>query len=58
MNFAMVRYLLGWILLCEGALMTLPAAVSALYRETAGWALLGTAALCAALGGLLLRKKP
>ena len=58
MNFAMVRYLLGWILLCEGALMTLPAGGSALYRETAGCSLLRTAALCAALGGLLLRKKP
>ena len=46
MNLSMVVYLLGWILLCEGALLLLPAIVSAIYMESAVWALLGTAALC------------
>ena len=45
MNLSMVVYLLGWILLCEGALLLLPAIVSAIYLESAVWALLGTAAL-------------
>lgn len=58
MNIAMVCYILGWILLCEGALLLLPAAVSAIYLEPAAGALLLTAALCAALGAALRRRKP
>ena len=58
MNLSMVVYLLGWILLCEGALLLLPAIVSAIYLESAVWALLGTAALCGLLGGALVCRKP
>ena len=58
MNLSMVVYLLGWILLCEGALLLLPAVVSAIYVESAVWALLGTAALCGLLGGALVHRKP
>lgn len=58
MNFSMVRYLLGWILLCEGALLLLPAGVSVLYHEDAVFALLATAVLCAALGGALIFRRP
>ena len=58
MNLSMVVYLLGWILLCEGALLLLPAIVSAIYLESAVWALLGTAALCGLLGGALVHRKP
>ena len=58
MNLSMVVYLLGWILLCEGALLLLPAVVSAIYVESAVWALLGTAALCGLLGGALVHWKP
>lgn len=58
MNFAMVRYLLGWILLCEGALLLLPVLVSALYAESAVWALLATAALCGLLGFCMVRRRP
>ena len=58
MNLSMVVYLLGWILLCEGALLLLPAIVSAIYMESAVWALLGTAALCGLLGGALVCRKP
>ena len=58
MNLSMVVYLLGWILLCEGALLLLPAVVSAIYVESAVWALLGAAALCGLPGWLLVRRKP
>ena len=58
MNLSMVVYLLGWILLCEGALLLLPAVVSAIYVESAVWTLLGTAALCGLLGGALVHRKP
>ena len=58
MNLGMIVYVLGWILICEGALLLLPAIVSVIYRETAVWALLGTAALCAVFGLLMVRTKP
>lgn len=58
MNLAMVFYLLGWLLLCEGALLLLPMLVALLYLETAAQAFLLTAALCAGLGLLLVRRKP
>ena len=59
MNYAIVFRLLGYILLCEGGLMCLPALVSAVYSE---WAVLRvfllTIALCCAIGGALTRIKP
>ena len=59
MNSAMIVYILGWILLCEAALLLLPMAVSLLYAESvAAAALGGTAALCAVLGFLLRLRKP
>lgn len=55
MNYAIVFRLLSYILLCESALLMLPAATSAIYGE---WSVLGafliTAALCVVFG-LLLR---
>ena len=54
MNYAIVFRLLGYILLCEGALLLLPAFTSLLYGE---WMVLGiflgTAIVCAAAGFLL-----
>ena len=59
MNYAIVFRLLGYILLCEGGLMCLPALVSVMYGE---WAVLRvflfTIALCCAIGGALTRIKP
>ena len=56
MNYAIVFRLLGDILLCEGALLLLPAVTSAIYGE---WFVLAvflfTACICALLG-LLLRQ--
>ncbi|MGN0707013.1 MAG: TrkH family potassium uptake protein [Faecalibacterium sp.] len=59
MNYAIVFRLLSYILMCEGALMLLPALASALYAEwTVVWVFLFTAALCAVLGGLLHLVRP
>lgn len=58
MNFSMVSYLLGWIVLCEGALLVLPLIVAMLYLESAAQAFLITSALCIAIGLLLVRRKP
>ena len=47
MNYAIVFRLLGYILLCEGALMGLPALVSVIYGEwNILWVFLFTIALC------------
>ena len=54
MNFGMIRYVLGWVLLCESVLLLLPCAVSLYYGESALWALLLTVLLCALLGGAFL----
>ena len=59
MNYAIVFRLLGYILLCEGALMGLPALVSVIYGEwNILWVFLFTIALCCAIGGALTRIKP
>lgn len=59
MNYAIVFRLLSYILLCESALLMLPAATSAIYGE---WSVLGafliTAALCVVFGLLLRLAKP
>ncbi len=59
MNYAIVFRLLSYILLCESALLMLPAATSAIYSE---WSVLGafliTAALCVVFGLLLRLAKP
>ena len=59
MNYASVFRLLSYILLCESALLMLPAATSAIYGE---WSVLGafliTAALCVVFGLLLRLAKP
>ena len=58
MNLAMVFYLLGWILLCEGALLALPMAVGVLYVEKAAESLAITMLLCVVAGGALVARKP
>lgn len=59
MNIHIVFYVLGWILLFEGALMLMPMGVSLIYGEMSGAAaFLAAAALCGLLGVLLMCKKP
>lgn len=59
MNISMVFHLLGKVLLCEGALLALPLAVSLIYLESgAAQAFVITMALCVVLGGALARRKP
>ena len=58
MNDKMIRYILGWILTVEAGLLLLSCLVAVIYRERAGFSLLGTALLCAVIGGCLTIKKP
>lgn len=59
MNKRTICFIIGWILIIEGALMSLPILTSLIYRERAGWMFVLTALCCLAVGGLivfLLRK--
>lgn len=59
MNFAIVRYIIGWILGFEAAFLLLPALVGGIYGEKrACLAFLATALVCFLCGFLLRRKHP
>lgn len=59
MNFAMVRYIIGFILQFEAGFMLLPLIVGIIYREPgAAIAFLITAAICFVCGKLLALKRP
>lgn len=58
MNYSVVRYILGWIMIVESALMLMPAMVGLIYKESQGWSFIWVIAGSAALGGLLVIKKP
>lgn len=58
MNVPMVRYLLGWMLTVESAFLMLPTLTALVYRETEGYAFIGTALLCLVIGVLFIHRKP
>lgn len=58
MNFKMIRYVVGLILMLCGVLMLLPAAVAVIYQEKAGISLLVSAAVTFFFGLLLRFRKP
>ena len=58
MNYSMINYIVGWILGVEAALMVPSVIVSAIYRESSGWALVATIILCLILCFPLVRKQP
>ena len=50
MNRAAIRFILGWILNVEAAMMLLPIVVAVLYGESEGWTFVAAAACCLATG--------
>lgn len=58
MNYGSIRYIIGWILKVEAALMTLPMIVSVVYRERTGLYFVMAALLCLGAGVFLSMKKP
>ena len=58
MNLHMVVYLLGWLLMCEGALMVLPLGVALWDMDCGIPAFLLTICLCMVLGRAMVRRKP
>lgn len=58
MNYGSIRYIVGWILKVEAALMVLPMIVALVYRESTGWFFVLCALLSLGVGTLLSLKKP
>lgn len=58
MNYSMIRYTLGWLLLFESAFFALPLVCSLIYSDGALLAFFFSMLMCAALGSLMIIKKP
>ena len=58
MNYSVVRYILGWVMIIEAAFMLVSCGVAVLYGEHEGFSFLWTLLGAAAIGGLIVYKKP
>ena len=59
MNYGIIRYVIGWLMVVEGAFMLLPSLTSAVYKEgTDALIFLACAMVAAMIGALLVMKKP
>ena len=58
MNYGVVRYILGWILIAESGFMLFPAIVGVIYREDQLWWYLVTSGICLVTGFLFSFRKP
>ena len=58
MNYSMIRYTLGWLLLFEAGFFTVPLITALCYTERATFAFLLAILICGAAGYLLIFKKP
>lgn len=58
MNFRMIKYILGWILVFETLFLLIPLVTAAVYGESCITAVLLSMAVCLGVGGLLILKKP
>ena len=59
MNYAMIRYIIGWILNFEAAFMSPYFVVGLIYREKSAWAIFATMLLCLVIGvPMVLLKRP
>jgi len=58
MNYSIIRYIIGWVLVLEAIFMLMPGMVALIYQEQSGVAFAVTAAICAAVGFLMIGKKP
>lgn len=57
MNYKMVTYILGWIMIFEAIFMAVPSITAVIYGESALWSFLITAGICLVIGSLLTMKK-
>lgn len=58
MNYSIIRYIIGWVLVLEAVFMLLPCMISVIYQESSGIAFAATAAICAVIGLLMSGRKP
>lgn len=58
MNTSIVRFILGYVLKIEAALLLLPCLTALIYRETEGFVYLGVAIVTVGIGFLMTRRKP
>lgn len=58
MNYRMIAYLLGFVLLLIAAFLLLPIIVALIYGDGGFWGLVQTLLLCGALGGGMMLLKP
>ena len=58
MNFRMIKYILGWILVFETLFLLIPLITAIVYGESCITAVLLSIAVCLAAGGLLILRKP
>lgn len=57
MNYKIIRFIIGWVLIFEAVFIAPSLVVALIYREQAGFSLLAAAFLCLAAGFLLSRQK-
>lgn len=58
MNYSIIRYILGWVLMFESMFMLLPCTVAVVYQEKSGLAFLAVGIVCFLLAHIVVRKKP
>ena len=58
MNYSMIFYIIGWILVVVAALMVPSGVVAIIYGESCGWVFAVTILLCLVLGLPLIRRQP
>ena len=58
MNYKLIKYIIGWLLVFESVFMLLPALVAVAYQEKAGFSFLISMGLGLLTGGFMVLKKP
>lgn len=58
MNYSMIFYIIGWILISEAAFMVPPCIVAMIYGERDGWAFVAVILLCLLIGVPRVLKQP
>ena len=58
MNFRMIKYVIGWLLVFEAAFFLIPMICAMIYAETSFFAYLLSALVCLLIGGVMVIKKP
>lgn len=58
MNYKMIKYTLGWLLVFEAIFLTVPAITALVYKELAGLAFVATMLACLAVGILGIFRRP